>query len=499
MAILSPPAQLPDEAQPAEPQQQPVKRQITLWLWPVLITLAATMYKINEPVMGNDELATWEVARRSTGQIMATLHNVDAVHGTYYLFMHGWMTVFGDSPTAMRTPSALAMAAAASLVALTGRRLFGARAGLCAGLLFAIVPAVSRFGQESRGYALVVLAATLATLLLLRALDAHRSAWRWGAYAACLACIGLLHLVALTIVAAHAVLVLARARYTEPRVLWSFVLAAFVGTACVTPVIALGLSHDDRQLFWVPEPTLWSLLEIGPQIFASGLCAGAVFVLAVLARSERREGLLLCAALAVLPFLEIWIASQGEVSYFRYQYALFTLPAWAMLAGAGLASVTRSGGAAIAALFLLALFALPDHEQMREQYEHDVPHRVDYESAAGTIAKYHLPGDAVVFGRGYAWMLGGGVRYYLPDDKKLRETLVVPGAVRDDLYSMDCPDPAQCLGSEKRVWVVVEGRTPAPLASIAAAQAKVLRAEFKPAGSVQHTGVTVELHVRKPR
>src|SRR6185312_2573237 len=50
-------------------------------------------------------------------------------------------------------------------------RLAGARAGLVAGLVFALVPSVSRFAQEVRFYALATLVATLATLLLLRALD----------------------------------------------------------------------------------------------------------------------------------------------------------------------------------------------------------------------------------------------------------------------------------------------------------------------------------------
>ena len=53
-------------------------------------------------------------------------------------------------------------------------------AGLAAGLVFALVPSVSRFAQEIRFYALAVLIATLATLLLLRALDrpsARRAGW----------------------------------------------------------------------------------------------------------------------------------------------------------------------------------------------------------------------------------------------------------------------------------------------------------------------------------
>ncbi|MEV6396724.1 glycosyltransferase family 39 protein [Streptomyces sp. NPDC051907] len=498
MAILSSPVQRSDEAQPAGPEQQPARREIKLWLWPALLTLAATMYRISGPVMATDELATWEVARRSTGRILATLHHVDAVHGTYYLFMHGWMTLFGDSPLAMRTPSALAMAAAAGLVALTGRRLFGARAGLCGGLLFALIPMVGRFGQEARGYALVLLAAALATLLLLRALDVPHSRRRWGAYALCLACVGLVHLVALTIVLAHAVAVLARARH-QLRVLWWFGLAAVVGAACVTPVVVLGLSHANRQLFWVPEPDGWSLLRIWGELFASGLCAGAVVVLALLAAgSERREGLLLCAAVAVLPPLVVWAASHGEVSYFRYQYALFTLPAWSLLAGAGLATAARSRIAVVAVLSVLVLLGLPDHSHMREKYEHDYPHRVDYAAAAGTIAKYYRSGDAVVYGKRRAWMLDGGVRFYLPDGVRPREALVAESAAeRDDLFGVACPNPVECLKGQRRVWVVAEGGNGDPLGTIPLKQSAEIRTKYTFYGADRHTGVWVGLYLRR--
>ena len=95
------------------------------------------------------------------------------------------------------------MAAAAACVILAARRLGGARAGLLAGLVFALVPSVSRFAQEIRSYALEVLVATLATVLLLRCLD-QPAVRRWAAYGACLAALGYLDLVALAVVTGHA-------------------------------------------------------------------------------------------------------------------------------------------------------------------------------------------------------------------------------------------------------------------------------------------------------
>jgi mannosyltransferase len=135
---------------------EPGTRRTGLWLWPFLFTLTLTSHGLTASLMGRDELVTWDMVNRDTGQILATLRNVDAVHSTYYLLMHIWVRLFGGSVTALRLPSACAVAAAASVISLIGNRLFGRHAGILAGILFALVPAVSRYGQEARSYALVI-------------------------------------------------------------------------------------------------------------------------------------------------------------------------------------------------------------------------------------------------------------------------------------------------------------------------------------------------------
>ncbi|TLQ44058.1 glycosyltransferase family 39 protein [Streptomyces marianii] len=468
-------------------------------MWPSLATLALAMHSIGFPQLGTDELVTRNVGRRSLDQLLGLLHHVDAVHSTYYLLMHGWMAVFGDSHTALRMPSALAMSAAAAFVALIGNRLFSRRAGLCGGLLFALIPVVSRFGQEARSYALVVMVATLATYLLIRAMDRPRSWGRWAAYAVCVAFTGLLHLVALSGLTAHLIVVARRARREGSRVFWSFCAAALAGTACVAPLFVLGGSQAQRQLFWVAEPDVWGLVEIWPQLFASALCAGVVIALAAMAWKERGEGLLLCASMAVLPPLVLWMASHGETSYFRYQYAMFTVSAWAVLAGAGIAAATRSWLPVTVGLGVLALLVLPDQRRMREAYQHDVPHSADYAGAARTIEKHHRPGDAMILVKGGPWMLDEGVRYYLPRDLKLREVFVEKTAAENhELYPKSCARPSACLRGEKRIWVVVAGRPEDPLASVPVIQAVPLRMHYAIEDSVYLSGLTVTLLERRP-
>ena len=64
------------------------------------------------------------------------------------------------------------MAVAAGGVTLLGQRLVSGRAGLAAGLLFAAFPSVSFYAEVAREYALVTALATVASYLLVRALQA---------------------------------------------------------------------------------------------------------------------------------------------------------------------------------------------------------------------------------------------------------------------------------------------------------------------------------------
>ena len=126
--------------------------------------------------MGNDEVATRWAALLPLHLLTHLLRHVDAVHGLYYLFMHGWMVV-GTSPAVMRIPSVIAMVVAVALTVIIGLRLTGsAWAGLFAGLIVALTPTISYYAQTARSYALVFACVVGSTLALLHALAAEARA-----------------------------------------------------------------------------------------------------------------------------------------------------------------------------------------------------------------------------------------------------------------------------------------------------------------------------------
>jgi mannosyltransferase len=248
-----------------------------------------------DSAMGNDEVATRYAALLPLHLLARLLRHVDAVHGLYYLLMHGWM-VAGASPVVMRIPSVIAMTAGAALVAIIGWRLTRSGwAALFAGLIMALTPTISFYAQTARSYALVYLCVAGATLVLLHALDAEQAAVgpaaggrpvlaRWVGYAALISLAGYLNELALLVLLAHGATVLL-ARYGR-RTLVHWAVASAVAVVIVAPLAALSAT-EGKAVNWIPRPGLWSLRILFQDYF------GASMVVAVL--------LLACAVVAVLP------------------------------------------------------------------------------------------------------------------------------------------------------------------------------------------------------
>jgi hypothetical protein len=243
--------------------------------------------------MGNDEVATRWAALLPLRELVHLVSNVDAVHGLYYLLMHGWVAL-GSSPVALRIPSVIAMAVAAMLITIIGRRLTGSGwAGLFAGLIMTATPSISFYAQTARSYAMVfacVLGSTLALMYAMEAEVAGRaSGRRWLVYAGLVALGGYLNEMSLLVLAAHAVTV-RQARYGQPTVerwLW----AAGGGAVLVARLVLLSIK-EHAALGWVSPPGLTDLRVLAQDY--SGVETVAAGPLAI------------CAVVALLPPSGTW-------------------------------------------------------------------------------------------------------------------------------------------------------------------------------------------------
>ncbi|HEY6495565.1 MAG TPA: glycosyltransferase family 39 protein [Trebonia sp.] len=485
------------------------------WAAPVVVTAALGLFEIGVPQLWRDELASWSAASRTLPQLWAMVHNIDAVLGIYYFGLHLWMAVFGDSATAMRLPSVIAMAAAAGVVGLIGRRLGGNVAGLASGLVFALIPSVSRYAQEARPYAFATLFAALATLTFLRAME--RPTWlRWVIYAIFVAAAGAANLIAVTVCAGHLLIVLwdflqrtvriggdgtpesgrslPGGRLTpegSPLLLKRFVLAVILGAILVSPLVIEGHSQQSWQIGGVPSPQVAELVGVHgglwQELFSSLPAAAVIMLLAVLALlaapdTRRRSIAAYALVFAIAPVVAVWIISRGPTSYWTFRYMLFSITGWAI--GAGLcisfvaerarrsARMARLAGSvsprfAVAAVIVAVVGLVGIHDQLavRQNEAHnlwaypEMPNNgtpVDYQAAAAVIAANERPGDGIVFQTSDEnhYQVDTAMTYYLRGKLPTPIFQAQTQVQTNSLQPASCDDQSTCITGNPRIWVV---------------------------------------------
>ncbi|MET9570171.1 hypothetical protein ABZY34_13750 [Streptomyces virginiae] len=373
------------------------RRGPLLCLIPFLWTLAFGLWGLSrQDSVWRDEAATWQVAGRPAGEIWRMLGNVDAVHGLYYLLMHGLFEVFGASTTTLRLPSVLAIAAAAVCVAVIGRRLAGFWAGLGGGLALGLLPAVQFYLQEGRPYALVAAGAGLSALLLVSLLGGRpgRRAWpRWTAYGAVVLVCALLNWLSLLMLPAHAATLWWVRAGRGVWLRWAAYGSAAVAGAL--PLVLFSRGQSD-QVSWIP-PLTWHML-IGPGIL---LAIGALG-----AWADRPDRSRLSAAAVGLPLLAVPQLGLVGLSLvqplFLDRYVLFSMVGLALLIGAALGAAVRACAPRFpkaSALLVPGVVGVSVLALLPVQLGKRAPaSRVDDVLAvAGEVAALKRDGDAVLF------------------------------------------------------------------------------------------------------
>ncbi len=380
------------------------------WIVPPLVSLVIQLWWLSRPWYSRDETATLSAAERPFGSLIFMLHNVDVVHGTYYSIIWVLIRVAGTGEFVVRLPSAIATAVTAAVVFGLGRRLVSPRAGLAAGLVFAVIPQASYWGQTARPYALETTLAAVATYVLVLAMQAaasgdNRYRWLLAGYGACLTALGYMQFLGLLVVAAHLFAVLRtwllnRADRKRRGLALGWLAAVLVSFAIVSPVIVAGIAQRGFGKAPVNIEFYESLLGlIGTNAMAkvaglAVLCAIAVSV--YLGRERLRANwpgdmIALCVPWLLLPPAILIYESHGTPLYFRY--LLFCAPAAAILLGAALAALGWIAGTAV--LLVFAALAVPTLLRVRGVDGHG---GADIVSADRIIARDRRPGDVLMYG-----------------------------------------------------------------------------------------------------
>ena len=302
-----------------------------------------------------DEALSVHIARLPLRGLHAALRQ-DGAPPVYYLLLHGWMRVFGQSVTAVRALSTVFALAALPVAWALGRRWRGPSGGWTMLLLLASSPFAAVYATETRMYALVTLEVLLGGLLLLRAWD-RPSAPRLILLAVLTAVLVLTHYWSLFLLACLGLGLLRRAR--APGSARRLVLALVAGGGLAlpwVPTLLFQVTHTGTP--WAPAPSLVAALDTvgawaGGGTLAARVLALLLMGLMVVAAVGRRHpsGLLLRlpADPAARLLLGLWagplllglVVGIAAGSGYATRYSAIALPGALLLIAAGLHVLPR--------------------------------------------------------------------------------------------------------------------------------------------------------------
>ncbi len=268
------------------------------WALPAILVLALALrlFHLGTESLWLDEGVSVRIARLPLADLIRAASS-DVHPPLYYLLLHFWIRVFGDSEFLVRLPSVVFGWLSVLLVHRVGRKLFDGRVALAAALLVALSPFAIHYSQEARAYALL-------GLLALASFDAYvdgLGGWARGSWVRYLAASALLvytHSFGWFVIIAqnlHLTLDLLGSRGHAGARMRAWVPLQLALVALFAPWAgALGhqVSSVERA-FWVPVPTLISLVKTAWEYAGSGVL------------------LVMLAALAGLALLASWAPARG--------------------------------------------------------------------------------------------------------------------------------------------------------------------------------------------
>jgi mannosyltransferase len=417
------------------------------------------------PSFWGDEAATVVSAERPLSALWRELGTVDAVHGTYYLFMHFWIRLFGASELSVRLPSAIAVGIAVAGTVVLANLLLSRSVAVIAGIVMAVLPRVTYMGEEGRSYAMTAALGVWLSILLVMLL--RRRSTRllpWLGYALGLALSIYLFLYLVLLAGVHLLVVLSTR--SNRMLLRRWLLVAAGALVLAIPVLFYGLSERHQIAFLAHRgyATATDVLvtQWFDQLWLAVPAWALILVGAVVIVRRRREHATLLIGWLVLPTAALLIGNAMVAPMYNLRYLSFCTPAVAIVLAAGIGAIGRNW-IRVAVVALVVGLAVPSYLSERTPYAKDRATNYaghpgsDLRQAAQTVAAHAHPGDAVVFDQTVRPSRRPrlALRLYPQDFTGLKDVgLVTPYWDTSGLWDRVAPPTAAELAGIKTVWAL---------------------------------------------
>jgi mannosyltransferase len=376
-----------------------------------VLCLGLRMAYLGDKSLWIDEIWSLRIAQLPWHSFGWELQNQDPNSSLYYSLLHLWLNI-GRSEACLRSLSVFFAAVTIPVVYAVGKRMMGTLEGLAAASLMVINLFHIQWSQEARGYSLLVLGVTLATLLFVRSIESPTLA-NWSIYCAVSVLSIYVHLFAGLVLAAHwASLIFLRPKDIPWR---RWIQSNFAIFIFALPLLCLTYVRSAAPfvpLDWLPRPTLHDVYDAFYQLAGNAnypeshggkslvcfyliLCILALVSIYESARLVGRSpelwstGLLFCWL--TVPAGLIFGVSLLQPTYVS-RYLLVSVPALVLLGAKGLARMRpRWFMAAVVIFAMLSVTAgLSRYYQYRERFQ-------EWRAVARLVIGRVQPGDGMIF------------------------------------------------------------------------------------------------------
>jgi mannosyltransferase len=450
-------------------------RQIVTWGSLAIITCVGTFLQLRAITAKSfwlDEGSSITIARLDWFNFIRILWRREMNMVLYYLLLRGWLHL-GDSVGFIRGLSVVFATAAIPAIFLLGRKMLGTNFGLVSALLLSINAFQVRYAQEARSYSLLVLLLIVATHFFVSGIESgRRRDWNWYIVASSLA--GYAHFFAILVVVAHWVALRIAGRTgvitsdRETRV--QFRRAARLVALWTSPIWIFIATTGAGPIAWIPRPHVGDVIGLLKKLsgnaetallilYSVSVLTGLVAGIRALRRKSQDAGsYVILACWFFVPLAVVLLVSLAR-PVFAPRYLMISLPAWIMLAAAGIDWIRPRllAGMIVAGILWLGIAGIRSYYKI----DFDIG-RNDVRSATAYILDNAQSGDSVVFYSlstrfpydYYAAHTNSGARpeiLYPGNDSGVgwRDFMGVPAAARVPTFAQ----------GHQRIWVVT---TPLP-------------------------------------
>lgn len=369
----------------------------------VLVAAGAVLrfHAIGQKSVWVDEAVSIGMARLDWYNFARILWRHEANMALHTLLLRFWLP-FGDSESWIRTLSVIPALATIPAIFVLGRKLFDARVGMMAAFLLTVNAFHVRYSQEARSYSLYPFLCVLSCIYFLKFLEEPSRENRIRHVATSALAVYAHFFAGFVVVAQWLSLKMLNRKDVEIRKNWKpFAIA-------IAPLILFVATTGVGVLRWIPRPGFSSLYVCAISLTGFGgnmlllLYAGAVglAVVPTMRGWMSRKGLpwetwryAFLTVWLLFPIAAVFILSQVKPCFLA-RYFIFTVPALALLAAAGIARL-RSRWLMGVALLVFGALSLPP---VYSYYQKDLDIvREDFRDATQFVLSKAQSGDVILF------------------------------------------------------------------------------------------------------